>query len=132
MTCAGIACVSAASHHIKDKGKIDAADEAVKRAEKWLNSNFTVKSNPPLHAGGLWHFCFLFDLERASRLAAWSKIGDHDWHEEGVCQLLKVQDGDGGWKGSSFGENDPVLATSLALLFLRPEASENPQSVGKK
>jgi hypothetical protein len=79
----------------------------------------------------LWHFCYLYDLERAARLAGWSKVGDHDWREEGVRLLLKEQAKDGSWKGSGFAETDPVISTSLALLFLRPDSSEKPLAPAK-
>ncbi len=42
--------------------------------------------------------------------------------------LLKMQnENDGGWKGAGHAEDNPVVATSLALLFLRPETSERPR-----
>ena len=132
MTCAGAACVSAAARHVKDKAKVEAAQAAVKRAEKWLAEHFTVEANPPTRNTAnvkLWHFSYLCDLERAARLAGWSKIGEHDWRQEGAGMLLKTQNGaDGSWRGTGFAETDTVIATSLALLFLR---SEPPPPSGK-
>jgi squalene cyclase len=133
MTCAGAACTSIASQHVKDKSKVAAAQASVKRAEKWLTKHFSVHANPQSTGAtnGLWHYCYLYDLERAGRLAGWSKVGDHDWREEGVRMLLHSQRDDGAWKGSGFAEMDPVISTSLALLFLRPESSEKPLAGGK-
>jgi hypothetical protein len=134
MTCAGVACVSIAAQHVTDKAKVDTAQASVRRAEKWLAKNFQLEANPPQQAGKfrLWHFCYLYDLERAAALADWSKIGDHDWREEGASLLLKEQANDGSWKGSGFAETDPVISTSLALLFLRPELPEKPKVADKK
>jgi len=133
MTCAGAACVSAASRRVKDKTKIEAAQVAVKRAEEWLKRNFTVRANPTSREStGLWHFCYLCDLERAARLAGWSKLGDHNWRGEGVHLLLRSQDEDGAWTGFGHAEQDPVIATSLALLFLRPEPAEKSRPADKK
>jgi hypothetical protein len=84
-------------------------------------------------ANVLWHFYYLSELERAARLAGWSKIGDHDWRQEGGRMLLKKQDeDDGSWKGSGFAETQPAISTSLALLFLRPEPPEKPRAAEKK
>ena len=127
MTCAGVACVSAAWRRVKDKA--EAAQTAVKRGEQWLARHFTAAQNPwamPTETK-LWHFCYLYDMECAARLAKWSKIGDHDWRQEGIRMLLKKQDeDDGSWRGGGLAETDPAIATSLALLFLRPEPPEKP------
>ncbi len=132
MTSAGVACVSAASRRVKDKAKLEAAQAALKRAEKWLTDHFTVEANPPSSNSAkfkLWHFSYLSDMERAARLAGWSKIGEHDWRQEGTETLLKMQNrADGSWRGTGFAETDTVIATSLALLFLR---SEPPPPSGK-
>ncbi len=128
MTCAGIACVSAAARCVKDKASFEAAQSAIRRGELWLAKHFTVEANRSAATGdiGLWHFCYLYDLERAARLTGRASFGGHDWRQEGADWLLKQQDGDGGWTGSGHAETDPVLATSLALLFLRPEAADKP------
>ena len=130
MTCAGLACVSIASKHSEDKEKQAEAITAIRRATQWLTKHFTLKVNPTDLSSsggesGLWHFCYLHDLERAARLTGSAKFGDHDWRHEGIRLLLDAQDGaSGAWKGSAHAEEDPVISTSLALLFLRPEPSE--------
>jgi hypothetical protein len=46
-------------------------------------------------------------------------IGEHDWFREGAETLISLQDDlRGMWQGEGHAENNPVIATSLALLFL--------------
>ena len=48
-------------------------------------------------------------------------IGGHDWYREGADFLVRQQAasiGEGYWIGPGHAENDPVIATSLAMLFL--------------
>ena len=46
-------------------------------------------------------------------------IGEHDWYREGADFLVRRQDQlSGFWIGSSHAENDPLVGTSFALLFL--------------
>ena len=76
-------------------------------------------------------FYYLRDLERAARLTGQSRFGEHDWRQEGIHLLLKEQQNDGSWKGSAHAEDNPVIATSLALLFLTPEPAAEPAPKGK-
>jgi hypothetical protein len=113
--------------HVKDKAKVEAARMALNRGKQWLAKNFTVKSNPPPTTArvNLWHFYYLHNLERAGHLLGEATFGDHDWRQEGIRILLRSQDKESGaWKGSGHAEEDPVIATSLALLFLAPETQD--------
>ncbi len=75
----------------------------------------------------LWHFYYLRALERAARLTGQARFGDHDWRKEGIDLLLKSQDEEkGAWTGSGIAEDNPVISTSLALLFLTPEPLAKP------
>ena len=128
MTCAGLACISVASRHTEGKEKLAGARTAIQHATQWLTEHFTLKANPPAtdQGTGLWHFYYLYDLERAARLAGLAKFGDHDWRREGAGLLLDAQNlASGAWLGSGHAEgDDPVISTSLALLFLRPAPLE--------
>ncbi len=77
------------------------------------------------------NFYYLRDLERAARLTGQSRFGEHDWRQEGIHLLLKEQQNDGSWKGSAHAEDNPVIATSLALLFLTPESPAKAVPEGK-
>jgi hypothetical protein len=129
-TCAGLICVTVAAQRVDDKAKREAAHQAAQRGQQWLTQHFTVRENPPSRAvsSPLWHFYYLRNLERAARLTGQSRFGDHDWRKEGVALLLNSQDTKKGcWKGRGLAEEDPVIATSLALLFLTPQPPAKPR-----
>lgn len=127
MTCAGIASLAITSGRVGG-GDADVVDgqvrcctrksdnEAMENGIRWLERNFSVERNP---GARMWHFYYVYALERVGRMTARRFIGDHDWYREGVDFLLRVQIRHPGfWKGSGMAENDPQIATSMALLFL--------------
>jgi hypothetical protein len=144
MTCAGISSLVIASGRTSagdatvDGDQVsccgnhggDDSDQRIERALHWLGRPdvFTVQQNPTLfQMAGLgmgrelpWHYYYLYGLERVGRMTARRFIGAHDWYREGAAFLCSaaVQRDDGSWKGSNVGENDPVIASSFALLFL--------------
>ena len=93
---------------------------------RWLGNAFTVQQNPHdegllgRRRGQLYHYYFLYGVERIGRITARRFIGDHDWYREGAAYLCSpaVQQFDGAWKGPDRPEDDPNIATSFALLFL--------------
>jgi hypothetical protein len=131
MTCAGISSLVIAgdvmhqpdAHVTGDTIECCARPEGrdhdhVEQAMKWLEHNFTIETNPGQH-GNLWHYYYLYGLERAGRLTNRRFIGNHDWYREGTAYLLGKQDGlSGFWQGHGHSEDDRNIATSLALLFL--------------
>ena len=138
MTCAGIASLVIASGRISagdaqaDGDQVqccgnqqgDDSAERLERALQWLGRPdvFTVQQNP--HGSqSLWHFYFLYGVERIGRLTARRFIGEHDWYREGAALLCGPgeQQLGGQWQGSGSSvdpEHDPNIATSFALLFL--------------
>jgi hypothetical protein len=131
MTCAGISSLVIASDVIHQPDarvagdRIDCCGRAedqdhdrVQDALEWLRRNYTIESNPG-QRGDLWHYYFLYGLERAARLTNRRFIGNHDWYREGTAYLIQTQDITSGfWKGRGHAEEDEHTATSLALLFL--------------
>jgi len=136
MTCAGIASLVIASGRIAagdasaDGNEIhccgnqlaDDSAERVERAMRWLGDVFTVQQNPH-GTQTLWHFYYLYGVERIGRLTARRFIGSHDWYREGAAYLCSPgqQQLGGEWQGSGSSvdpEHDPNIATSLAILFL--------------
>jgi hypothetical protein len=91
----------------------------VENGLRWLGGVFTVRSNPGQPGGGNLLY-YLYGLERVGRLTNQRFIGGHDWYREGAELLVAAQDRDlsGLWKGVGHGEDDPLIGTSLALLFL--------------
>jgi hypothetical protein len=128
MTCAGISSIVIASGKLSQGDADDAGgrirccgeqldNQHVERGLAWLGRNFSVDINPGAH--GRYVLYYLYGLERAARLTARRFIGQHDWYREGTEKLVNEQDFVSGlWNGSSAGEDDPLVATSLALLFL--------------
>ncbi len=141
MTCAGISSLVIASGRLaagdaEDDGHRtqccgnhmgDDAAERIERSLRWLGNAFTVQQNPHHEGlfgrrggGGLWHYYYLYGVERVGRITARRFIGEHDWYREGAAYLCSagVQQLDGAWRGSDNTEDDPHIATSFALLFL--------------
>ena len=93
-------------------------DPSVEKAIRWLESiprDFII--NPRVR-GGNWLLYYLYGLERAGRLTGRRFFGEWDWYREGAEFLVKNQPIGGQWEGRGSMEKDPVVGTSLALLFL--------------
>ena len=126
MTCAGIASVWITSEHIdspdaQDRGEtvaccgVGSSPKVLERGLDWLGKRFTVLENPG--GGQTWHFYYLYGLERVGRFTARRFIGQADWYLEGAKMFVKTQDAfTGAFRGGPI--EDPVVATSFALLFL--------------
>lgn len=129
MTCAGIAALVIAADKL-DAGSATAQGDAVsccgeqaendalERALAWMGRNFSVTANPG--QGSNWLLYYLYGVERVGRLTNRRFIGQSDWYREGADMLIRQQDDISGcWKhGVGHGEDNPHVATSLALLFL--------------
>ncbi len=106
--------------------------QAIHDGLAWLGANFSVSGNPtPRGAGfgGIWHYYYLYGLERAGVLSGVSWMGDHDWYGEGAVYLVSGQLESGAWlSGSGFvSRRTPgvvalpgdLMDTCFALLFLK-------------
>ena len=92
-------------------------DKAIEEGLAWLGRNFSVRRNPSRGARNqVWHYYYLYGLERAGRLTARRFIGEHDWYREGTEYLVNVQDPLlNSWQG---GDRNSQIGTAMALLFL--------------
>lgn len=127
MTVAGIATLQISGAMLQDDKDLNpdgtpsccansGDDLALNRALAWLSRNFAVGHNP--RANNSWLLYYLYGMERAGRLSGRRFFGNHDWYREGAKFLVEVQSQrTGGWRAAGI-ENDPVIATSFALLFL--------------
>lgn len=93
---------------------------SVERGVEWLGRNFSVTTNP----GGsqIWHYYYLYGLERVGAIAEVGEFGAHRWYKEGAEFLLKAQNPDGSWRAVPPGVQsltDAVTDTCFAILFLR-------------
>jgi len=130
MTCAGIASLVITGEKVRSSdataegeqirccgGANDDDDVAIQRGLDWLGRNFSVRGNPG--SAEYWWLYYLYGLERVGRLTAQRTIGGHDWYREGAELLVHKQIPlSGSWKGSGYAEDDELVGTSLALLFL--------------
>ncbi len=68
----------------------------------------------------MWHYYYLYGVERVGRLTARRLIGQSDWYREGAEYLVNHQDPLAHyWRGSSqMEQNSPHITTAMALLFL--------------
>lgn len=96
-------------------------NEPVDRGLHWLAQHFSVNNNP----GDQQHLLYyLYGMERVGRLTNQRLIGRHDWYREGADVLIRSQARllgsreHGYWSGVGQGENEPIVGTCLALLFL--------------
>ena len=131
MTCAGISSLIIANENLADTSQYVMGDriiccrstedsELIAKAIDWLARNFNVRGNPigRGRANSKTQLYYLYGMERAGRLSGRRFFGSHDWYRDGALQLLRQQAMNGSWKGNGSGEEDPNIATSLALLFL--------------
>lgn len=126
MTCAGIASMVIASGRLSSgrarvlRDRIyccgdSTESDSVQRGLQWLGRAFTVRTNPGIRS---WLLYYLYGIERVGRLTGNRFIGRHDWYREGAEMLIRRQDLTGGWRGVGVAEENSLVATSLALLFL--------------
>jgi hypothetical protein len=96
-------------------------------AMEWLGKHFSVERNPNSSS---WLLYYLYALERVGRMSGQRFIGGHDWYREGCEYLIGKQDRlNNSWHGVSFIENNPLVGTSFALLFL--SKGKRPVVMGK-
>ena len=127
MTCAGIASVWITAEHVGTPDAQAAAEtvaccgggaspKVLERGLQWLGRKFSVVENPGT-GGQTWLYYYLYGLERVGRFTARRFIGEADWYLEGARMFVATQDGlTGAFRGGRI--EDPVVATSFALLFL--------------
>lgn len=130
MTCSGIASVvMAAGREAHDPKLAERARKSAERGLAWLKQNYSIDKNPGLKGVELpWLFYYLNTLEAAGRLTNQARINDHDWFREGSDLVLKRQDRQtGAWSlADNPDEGNPLIATSLALMFLSGKSVPQP------
>lgn len=108
----------------------DPAALALAKAFAWMGRNFSVTSNPSGFTtrearNKMWLLYYLYAVERVGRLTGQrffvnSRGEKYDWYRMGAEVLVRRgQDKlSGSWTGTGHGENNPLIGTSFALLFL--------------
>ncbi len=106
--------------------KNEKAALAIEQGLNWLGAKFTVHTNPnTLGLRGVGksypHLLYwLYGVERVGRMSGRRFLSSHDWYREGADFLVSEQKKSihGSWSGTGAAENNPIVGTSLALLFL--------------
>jgi hypothetical protein len=126
MTVAGLSTVGITSRMLQNDGDVDAEgrpdccavqvpEPALAAGRQWMAENFSVNTNPGHND---WYFYYLYGLERAGRLSHVRFFGAYDWYRLGARQLVRLQLPGGNWVSPGAADRDPILNTSMALMFL--------------
>ncbi len=118
MTLAGIACLAAIKDAVADESLHARIDQSVKRAWK-RHDQWYAESQPSYLKSHSFRLYAYQSLGQAATRTAHVKIGDAAWRPSATRLLLAEQQADSGsWSGPSFGRSQPVVNTSVAILFL--------------
>jgi squalene-hopene/tetraprenyl-beta-curcumene cyclase len=104
---------------------VKADDPRVKAAVKWLQKNYTLKSNPGMTKPeeGLYYYYHTF-AKALDAVGNPEFVDDkgvkHDWRGELAAELISRQKADGSWLNGAdrWMEGDPNLVTAYSLLAL--------------
>jgi squalene-hopene/tetraprenyl-beta-curcumene cyclase len=102
--------------------KLTKADHRVKSALEYCRKYWTVEENPGMGNQGLFYYYDI--LARALSAAGVEEFDCNgkkiNWKKELSKKIISLQKDDGSWSNDNnrFWENDPVLATSFAILAL--------------
>jgi squalene-hopene/tetraprenyl-beta-curcumene cyclase len=104
-------------------------DPRVVSALDWASKHWTLDENPGMGDQGLYFFYNVLGRSlRASGVHRIARPGADavDWRAALVAKVVGLQQADGNWVNANgrFWENDPVLATSYALIALQSAAAE--------
>ncbi|MDI6733680.1 MAG: terpene cyclase/mutase family protein [Planctomycetota bacterium] len=108
MTMGAIGSLIILKHYLKEPHPGN-KDVWFNNAMKWIIENFTVTKNPG--TSPVWHYYYLYAMERFGMLSDKEKFGNQDWYLEGAKFLVEKQDDNGSWNGN-------IYDTCFALLFL--------------
>ncbi|NOT30533.1 MAG: hypothetical protein HOP15_08810 [Planctomycetes bacterium] len=118
ITAAALASLAVLQEAAGDLARLRAAlkrdDDSREEAEEWLEARFDPQRNQYTEGAwtSIWHFAYLWAIERWCGLTQRERIGGRDWYSEGATWLLEMQTRDGSFGGG-------LADTCFALLFLR-------------
>jgi len=129
MTCAGVTCLAIVKDRLWAYKALEPAfskqlDAGMLDGLAWLSDHFVVTDNPD-PGENMWHYYYLYGLERTGAKTGVHWVGKHDWYREGALHLLDAQTSEGGWKEAAVSgkpadsTESEITQTCFALLFLR-------------
>ncbi|MGB2824601.1 MAG: DUF4159 domain-containing protein, partial [Phycisphaerae bacterium] len=92
------------------------SDKPIRDGLKWMDEHFDAAVGG-LQGGLMGHgdlFYFLYGVERVGLASGFKYFGSHNWYKLGAERLLRMQNGDGSWRG----KYSPLVSTAFAILFL--------------
>jgi len=102
--------------------QVPPSDPRVVSALDWAGKHWTLEENPGMDQQGLYFFYNVIAraLCASGRETLPGEKGAINWRQELIAKIVSLQQPDGSWVNSNgrFWENDPVLATSYAILAL--------------
>ncbi len=104
MTSAGLSSLVIVKAMLMEMNKLSGAmrtqlDKGIWDAIAWHVVNYDLTQNPP--DGPMWHYYYLYGLERAFVIAEKRYCGEHDWYREGAQLLVDAQKKNGQWDPES-------------------------------
>jgi hypothetical protein len=136
MTTAGLSSLAIVKamlleQHTLDPGLREQLDQGIWDAIAWLAHHYDIDGNPPTRSP-VWHYYYLYGLERACVIVGKKFLGERDWYRDGAILLIDAQQTDGrwqppsavgGWGGGPGDVYDTAFQdTCFALLFLKRAA----------
>ena len=131
MTAAGVTCLAVAKEQLWLRDALDAKlraslDIGLRDGLLWLGAHLDLTKNPEASgAPAMWHFYWLYGLERAAVKTGVTYLAKRNWYDEGAQFLLRGQAKDGRWPAAG-GAGLPadhtesaITQTCFAVLFLR-------------
>ena len=130
MTAAGITCLGILKERLWVAEALDPKlrtrlDRGLLDGLLWLAEYFSVKDNPEASgAPAMWHYYYLYGLERMGSMTGVRYVGTHDWYQEGARELLGAQTKEGGWPVAGLDgkpadhTESAITQTCFAILFL--------------
>lgn len=99
-------------------------DVRVQAALDWISRNYDLTTNPGMGQQGLYYYYHVFGktLDAFGKATVTDSKGEvHNWREDLVAQLARLQQQDGSWinPADRWYEGDPNLVTAYALLALK-------------
>jgi len=92
------------------------SERPIRDGLKWMDEHFDVAVQA-FQGGLMGHgdlFYFLYGVERVGLASGFKYFGSHNWYKLGARRLLRMQNGDGSWRG----KYSPLVSTAFAILFL--------------
>ena len=102
---------------------VDADDQRVRAALKWIGKHYDVSSNPGMGQAGLFYYYHTFAkaLDATNQDQITDEAGNqHRWRADLIAELARRQQTNGSWvnENERWLEGDPNLVTGYALLAL--------------